>query len=145
MKFKIAVLAIVLIVMMIIPFFLKGPDGKSLLRSADEASQDILSTEQTRQTYVKWQDKNGVWHFGDEMPEGIQGEEVKVDTAANVIRSVKPAGQPQEKDNPKTKEQTPSLPVPLTVSPEKVSEMMDDARNVEKLMEQHTQQLEQVR
>ena len=39
------------------PYFMKGPDGKPLM---DLDIDTTISTEQTRQTFYKWQDGDGV-------------------------------------------------------------------------------------
>jgi hypothetical protein len=146
MKFKIGLMVLVLIAAMAAPYFMKGKNGEPLMSFGIDENMDILSTEQTRQQYAKWQDENGVWHFGDDIPEGVHTEVVNVDTAANVIRSVKLAKKEAANDSKKPGQPSaPSLPLPMTVDPGKVSEIMDDATNVQNLLDERAAQLEKVR
>lgn len=145
MKFKIGMMLVILVVAMMAPYFIKGRDGKPLMAFGPEQPIDILSSEKTRQQYMKWQDENGMWHFGDEVPEGVVAQVVSVDTAANVIRSVKlPEKVPEEKEET-DKGNTSGVPLPMTVQPEQISQMMDDAANVQQLMNDRTKQLDSIR
>jgi hypothetical protein len=143
MKFKIGFMLLILVAAVAAPYFIKGRDGKPLMEFGKE-SLDILSTEKTRQQYQKWQDENGVWHFGDDIPEGVQAEVVNVDTAANIIRSVKIAREEEEERDTPAKISTPSLPIPMTVDPTEISEMMDNANDIQKLMDDRASQLEAI-
>lgn len=145
MKLKIGMMLVILVVAMAAPYFIKGRDGKPLMAFGPEQPVDILSSDKTRQQYMKWQDENGLWHFGDEVPEGVVAQVVSVDTAANVIRSVKlPEKEPEEKAKA-DKESTTGIPLPMTVQPEQLSQMMDDAANVQQLMNDRTKQLDSIR
>lgn len=145
MKLKIGMMLVILVVAMAAPYFIKGRDGKPLMAFGPEQPIDILSSEKTRQQYMKWQDENGVWHFGDEVPEGVTPQVVSVDTAANVIRSVKLPEKESENDQQHSDPATPSVPLPMTVAPEQISQMMDDAANVQQLMNDRTKQLDNLR
>lgn len=142
MKFKIGLLVIILIGFAATPYFIQN--GGSLPNLADDFG-DILSTEQTRQKFHKWQDASGKWHFGESAPEGVATTVVNVDTAANVIRSVKLAKAEKKQDKRKKDSKLLPTPAPMTVSPDKVSKMMDDARNVENLLSERTKQIDAVR
>lgn len=144
MKFKIGLMLVVLCAAMAAPYFIQGRAG-DLLQSFDaDQPLEVLSTEKTRQQYQKWQDEKGVWHFGDSVPEGVVTEVVNVDTAANVIRSIKLAKNEDPEQPTKSKSAGSSLPFPATVSPDKVGEMMDDARNVQTLLDDRAAQLKKL-
>jgi hypothetical protein len=146
MKFKIGFMLFILVAAMAAPYFIKGRDGKPLMQFKGSESLDIISTEQTRQEYLKWQDEKGVWHFGEKAPEGVTPEVVNVDTAANIIRSVRiEKEEPEEPQEQTAEASAPSLPVPMTVDPEKVSDMINQANNVENLLNERTKQLEGIR
>lgn len=144
MKFKIGLMMIVLVAAMGAPYFLKGRNGEPLMDFVNQQSSDILSTEKTRQQYQKWQDENGVWHFGDNVPNGVKTEVVSVDTAANIIRSVTAAKNEDEKVGNKVDAGRSALPFPGTVSPEKVGEIMTDAQNVQQLLDDRAEQLKKL-
>jgi hypothetical protein len=114
-----------------------GGDGTPVMR-------DVISTEQTRQTFYKWQDDNGQWHFGDEPPEGVQAKAVSVDTAANILQPVAMAKKEPEKDKEEELKPEKTTPLPMTVDPEGVKDMMDKAKDVQNLMNDRNEQLKQI-
>lgn len=142
MKLKIGIMLVVLGAAVAAPYFIKGRDGKPLVDFTGNKSMDILSTEKTRQQFHKWQDEKGVWHFGDEVPEGMKTKVVKVDTAANIIRSIKV--HKEEEAEGKAEISPSSLPFPGTVSPDKVGEMMENAQNVQQLLDDRTAQMKKI-
>ena len=102
---------------------------------------DILSTNDTRQTFYKWQDSKGTWHFGDTLPKGVAAIEVSVDTAANVLRPVAAPEAPAS--DTKTSDGASSIvPLPMTVSPTQLSTLIDDAKNVQNLMDDRVKNIE---
>lgn len=144
MKIKIGLMLAVLVAAVIAPYFIKGSDGQPLM-SFDSPAPDILSSEETRQQFVKWQDASGVWHFGETAPDGVQSETVHVDTAANIIRSVKIEKPTAKTSSAKSTEITqPSLPMPMTISPDKVGKLIEDAQNVENLMNDRIEQIDNI-
>lgn len=146
MKSKIAFMLFILGLAVAAPYFIKGPDGKPLMSFDDK--QELLSTEDTRQTYYKWQDKDGVWHFGDEVPEGVTAQAVDIDTAANVIQSVKLPDKDGEADSGKKPQQEPAAPqpgLPMTVNPADIPKLLDDAKGVQALVDQHKKEIDQAR
>ncbi len=147
MKSKIAFMLFILGLAVAAPYFINGPDGKSLMSLDDK--QELLSTEDTRQTYYKWQDKNGVWHFGDEVLEGVTAQAVDIDTAANIIQSVRLPqmdGEDGSADKKQTQEPAAPLPgLPMTVNPADIPKLLDDAKGVQALVDQHKKDINQAR
>jgi hypothetical protein len=141
---------------LVLPWFLKGPDGKPLVDKMDEVKAQALredstvSTEKTRQTFYKWQDANGVWQFGDSVPDGINAVPVQVDTAANIIRSEKA---PVAVADPGKPAQTPVVTLiedsqrvnPLTpiTNPSKVTGLIDQAKGVQDLVTGRVESIDQ--
>lgn len=142
MKFKIGLLLLILGIFAATPYLMRN--GGSLPLLEDEIT-DILSTEQTRQEFHKWQDAHGKWHFGEAPPEGIATTVVKIDTAANVIRSVKMATSESVEKQERKLAKTDKPPLPMTVSPDQATNLMEDARNVESLLSERTKQLDAIR
>jgi len=97
-------------------------------------SPDILSTNDTRQTFYKWQDAKGTWHFGDTPPKGTTAIEVSVDTAANVLRPVAAPEAPAADTRTSTGASS-IVPLPMTVNPAQIGKLIDDAKNVQHLMD----------
>jgi len=104
-------------------------------------SPDILSTNDTRQTFYKWQDAKGTWHFGDTPPKGTTAREVSVDTAANVLRPVAAPEAPAS-DTKASAGASSIVPLPMTVNPTQLSTLIDDAKKVQNLMDDRTKNIE---
>ena len=101
-----------------------------------------LSTEETRQTFYKWQDANGVWQFGDNPPQGVQTFPVNIDTAANVL---KPVDKPSVKQASSGKTQISSdAPKPgsnAVLNPELAQQAIDDAKAIQGILEQRSEMM----
>ena len=109
---------------------IKIPDGLSL--PAQKAA---------KQQVYKWKDADGVWHFSSEPPtDNSVFEQLEIDPNINVIASVpvepkeEPVGQPQESVDSGQDEDDKDNPVDFPYSPERVKKLMDDARDVQKTL-----------
>lgn len=97
------------------------------------------STADTRQTFYKWQDANGQWHFSDDVPENVQVHAVDVDTAANILEPVSvPKKEPKP---PKQAAQVPELSNFPIVTPDRAQEAFDQAEAVRAQMESRNEML----
>jgi hypothetical protein len=97
------------------------------------------STADTRQTFYKWQDANGQWHFSDDVPENVQVHAVDVDTAANILEPVSvPKKEPKP---PKQAAQVPELSNFPIVTPDRAKEAFDQAEAVRAQMESRNEML----
>ena len=149
MKFKIALMVLTLAVLCILPWFIKKQDGTPLMTLPQVDTQ--LSTEQTRQTFYKWQDASGNWHFGDEVPEGVTAVAVNIDTAANVVQGLRPpqpestATQSAPVTTPGPQSTSPLPGLPMTVNPADIPKLIDDAKNIQNLVNERARQTEQTR
>lgn len=92
----------------------------------------------------KWQDASGTWQFSNEPPPEGVARSVKVyRTDANITQSIKPEPPPAE--NPaQTTTDIPTTAVPLMplTDPERVKKLMEDAKNVQNLLDQHQQAID---
>lgn len=144
--------AIILIAAMTIPFVMKNKQGEpmmSLPSFNDLSPSAIISNAPSLpsdRTVYKWKDQNGVWHYGDQPPEGIQFSTLVVNDQTNIIKSTpipeKPAPTPAtiaSSENkagykvPKNNEDVLTLDRALNI--------VDDAHAVRDMMEQRNQQL----
>lgn len=150
MKRKILFLAVFLLVITTLPWLLMQRGGNWLPEiTADRGTE---STPSTRQTFYKWQDASGQWHFGEQAPEGVQAIVVNVDTAANIIQSVKA---PAESAEPAAVISTEmindnALPAPLpgvpfTVNPADIPQLLEQTKQLQQQMGQRQQQIDAVR
>lgn len=140
MKIKIAIMLVVLLILSSLPFFWRASLPANGVVSVP--MRDVLSTSKTQQVFYKWQDDQGRWHMGDEPPEGVVLHAINVDTAANILQ---PVVVPNRKtpEAAKSPESSVTLPSPLTIRPEQVKTLLQDAQNVQQLMNERTQQIEQ--
>ncbi|WP_221793449.1 DUF4124 domain-containing protein [Oceanobacter mangrovi] len=121
------------------PYLMQGR-GAGPISAIQPAEDSGLSTEKTRQTYYKWQDANGSWHFGDEPPQGVALVPVSVDTAANVLRPIEVAKKEPEKTEIKSEPVSPTTNAIL--NPEAAAKALENAEKVQKLLNERTQQLD---
>lgn len=92
-------------------------------------------------TVYKWQDKNGEWHFSNQPPaEGVASKVITYRSDTNVIQSTKAPAKPEPASEPETPTANPLLPI---TNPEKVKKLMDDAKNIEKLLQDRQEQMDQ--
>ena len=84
----------------ILPFFLKTENGRPTLvmPTSDDFIPDSLTGKQSAetapasssQTFFKWKDAEGNWHYGDRPPAGSDNvSTLQVDTNTNIIQSLK--------------------------------------------------------
>jgi len=115
-----------------------GSEGISQIYSE---AKNAESTSSTRQTFFKWQDASGQWHFGDEVPEGVTGVPVNVDTAANILAPVSTPKPAQSQSNGLSSMNTSSPGLPV-ITPSKAEEALRKAEELKTMMEQRTQYLD---
>lgn len=107
----------------------KTPFTSDSLPSLDTVKDLTPAIPAGKDTAYKWVDEKGVVHFSTEPPpEEQQAERLEVDPNVNVIKSVKP----REQESPETAP-APELQSPYT--PEGAKKLIDDARNVQKLLD----------
>jgi len=141
--FRILPFIIILGAVLAMPYYLNYRSGGS-----DNTAIQQLSSEETRQTFYKWQDESGGWHMADEAPEGVNAIPVSVDTAANIIQSVKvtkpstTAPQSDRKEDEPAEVSSPVPGLPMTVNPADIPKLIDDAKNVKQMLEERNKNLE---
>ena len=139
---------IVLVAMAFIgPMFIKKPDGTPFIESPldyfTSSSEDASSAPiggSSMQSFYKWQDENGTWHYSDQPQAGQKIETVTVDTNVNLIQGLKIE---KKKERIVSQAKIPSIPLPMTVPLDKVTKMLDDANNIQQLMDARTDQIDQ--
>ncbi len=116
--------------------------GKSPFSSASSALPNFtpslkkITPKLSKETVYKWTDENGRTHYSsDPIPGGTNVEEMEVDPNVNVMDAV---------EIPKDEPSRPpvNLPEGNIYHPEKIKQLVDDARNVQDLMNERNHQLE---
>ncbi len=127
------------------PMVLKKPDGTPFLESPwdlfsvdSKVPSSIGSGINSSQSFYKWQDENGTWHYSDQPQEGQNIETVTVNTNANLIQGLRVEkeevieGPTNEID---VQKDSASMPLPMTVPFEEVSKMLEDVSNLQQVMD----------
>lgn len=147
-------------------FVLKRPDGQPWLdyrsfipdframksqveNSVTELSHDaakLAGDDKAGEVKVyKWKGEDGSWKFSDAPPpshnaDAAQAEEVWINPDQNLVQGLVITEKEEAKPEP---QQAPTLPVPMTLSPDKVKKLMDDANNIQQLVDDRQKALEQ--
>lgn len=151
-----------LVIGLLLPFtILKGKDGKPLmsfssLKMPEMGLPDVPSLPKSTSTGLttgagsdntviyQWKDSSGSIQFTNSLPpEGVEYTVKGYDPDTNVIQSVKlPEETSEEEQVVQTEKKLPSEPDGLAsvYSPEKVNKLIDDAKNVEKLLNDRLKQ-----
>lgn len=143
---------------MLLPFFINNHEGKpmfsipeagDLVPSALTSGQDNspLPSISTSQTFYKWQDENGTWHYGDAPPAKASGfSTIEIDSNTNVIQSIPSADEPPPASNVNQVNTSPdtSTSVGNVLSLDRAMNVLQDAQKVQGLMDNHNAQLEAI-
>lgn len=120
------------------------PEIKDLSPSSLVSNTPSISSDRT---VYKWKDTNGVWHYGDQPPEGSQFSTLVVNDQTNIIQST-PVPEKTPSPNitiPNTdnkKSYTPPKNNEDTLTLDRALNIVDDAHAVREMMEQRNQQLD---
>ena len=156
MRKMLSMLLMILIIAAIAPFALPLKNGEPLLKWSDISIPQLptipklpgLNSENPEEltpviTY-KWQDADGHWHLGDTPPANYVYEIITVDPSANLIQPVPAASKSTTAPTAKINTEQPSYSPATAYNPEKVTEIMDSARNVSKILQQRKEQQDQL-
>ena len=130
------------------PMLMKKPDGTPFMETPWESlkSSENEASINAQQSFYKWQDDDGTWHYSDQPQAGKNIETVTVNTNANLIQGLRPEKKVEkavEIKKPEPKAAAPTLGLPMTVPLEKVTKMLDDANNMQEIMDNRTKQIDQ--
>ncbi len=83
MRIYLILLVVILIAALMAPYFLKGPDGQTLMKA--EIPVELLpGAVGEGDTVYRWKDAQGVWQFGEAPPEGIDSQPVVLENDARI-------------------------------------------------------------
>ena len=165
MKLMIKLCVLVLILGLTAPFFIKGPNGRPLfslpnfssiqykvsawwrdLRSdAKQIGNKLSPPEDSKPSKVyKWQDESGTWHFSEAPNEQGHSEEIWVDPDTNVVQATEITQAKPEQEGQESHKTPNNLPLPMSLPAQDVQQLMEDANNVQQLMDNHAQKLNEI-
>ena len=152
-------LIVAMVIAVMLPFtVLKGKDGKPLMSLSDIKAPDLaipklpsaiktptsIKGTEGRDVVYKWKDKEGVTQFSSTPPpKGVEYTSKGYDPDLNLIQSVKVKTEQPEESADETKKQVkkPS-DIGNPYSPKKIEKLFEDAKNVEKLLNDRMKQQE---
>lgn len=146
------------------PLLMKNPDGTALLElplvsSLSQSSPPVSSITSSslfntdsnpEQSFYKWQDDDGTWHYSDQAPADRSSKTVTVNTNTNLIQGLR-AGKATTNTvtnvssvpkNASSNSTMPSIPLPMTIPVEKLHKVIEDAHNIQNIMDNRVKQLE---
>lgn len=151
-------------------FFIKKPDGTPWLSlndlkpdvsltSVTETIEDMVPQqsvggEKGKVPVYRWKNEAGAWQFSDTPPNHALAEQILVDTDLNRDLAEKIKIQTAKKNTEQESKTTfikdsgandSSIPSVTTISPSKIGQLVNDAKNVQKMMDDRTKQLESAR
>lgn len=165
MKLLIKVLMIVLILFMSNLFLFKTMDGDASLEVSNpipsfisdlfdfkkwgkditKASGKAMGDEHAGQTKIfRWTSADGTKQFSNVPPTGVEFETVWVDPDANIIEALKPPPRKKAASSSNSTTSQASIPSLLTVSPDKVKKLVEDARKVQEMSDERAKTLEKL-
>ncbi len=109
-------------------------------RQLDKATSSDPNAGKTK--VYKWRDSAGNWHLSDK-PIGAAGgrdEVMHVDPDTNLVGGMRESTAEVEQSRSDGVSNT--VPLPMTVSPDKVGKLIDDAKAVQDLMDNRSKQLD---
>ncbi len=93
----------------------------------------------------QWQDENGVWQYTDRPPTGIETKTLWLNPNENIVLSpAQPVSEVADDEDSDAQDPGFELPLPFTVSPAEVPQLIEDAKGVKELMEKRNEMLESV-
>lgn len=136
-----------------VPFFINNQQGEPMLslpKPGDllpgSASQQVadLPLMPGSQTVYKWQDKDGVWQYGDIPPSGVQNvSTLTVYSNTNLIQGLK-VEEPEEEEESESEASSPDKaekPPEDVLSLERAMNIINEAKQVSGMMEARNEQL----
>lgn len=148
MKRPIFIMIVLVAIAFIGPMLMKKPDGTPFMevpwKSLNESSGN--SSINTSQSFYKWQDEDGIWHYSDQPAAGQNIETVTVNTNTNLIQGLrieKKEDKEPEKKQKQANADIPKIPLPMTVPLDKVSKMLEDASNIQQIMDERKKNIDQ--
>ena len=168
MKIFVKLLVLLLVLGLAAPFIMKRPDGRpwmalpdvlpdtgaasaivsrywSGLRDRFNTPEFSVGTDTGPTQVYKWRDSAGNWQYSDKPNPAGASETLWVDPNSNLVQATvvpEPPKKPKIADEVTAQDGKIGVPLPLTVQPGQVSTLIQDARQVQELMNGRQQTLD---
>jgi len=170
MKLFTKLLLFILILGLAAPFILKRPDGKPWMNISQfmpdmqaigwrikglwhdtvrETEKITSGTEEPSSptAIYRWQDEHGAWQFSDSPNPNGKSEQIWIDPNDNVLQMPSnTTSTPQNSEKKATdaaQEGRLSIPLPTSVPPSQISNLIEEAKQVQELMDKRTEALQE--
>jgi hypothetical protein len=168
MKWKMIKLLLPLFMLVfVVPMIMPGPNGKPVMSikdwlpksaSVERARANLQSLWRRITTSVeqntgldvapepeqlfKWKDANGSWHFTNRA--GMASKDAQKQALPTVTNTMVPPVMDSEDDHESSTSTSPSVPLPLptTIPVDKIPQLIDDAKKLQKLSQDRAQKIE---
>jgi hypothetical protein len=153
MKRTIFIMCVLVAIAFVGPMLMKKPDGSPFIKSpldwfstSPTGLHNNESSSSTSQSFYKWQDDDGTWHYSDKPPAKKNIETVTVNINTNLmqgLRVVKKKEQSIIEKKLQSKVENAPIALSMTVPIEKISKILEDANNIQQLMDNRNKKIEQ--
>lgn len=126
-------------------------EASALMKQAKNASSTITlnsddvdnKAEKNSSGIYRWKDQDGQWQYSDTPPQNQTAETITV--SGHLNRDLVDTTSLQAARETKPEEQTTNTSgiIPASMSPEKISKLIEDTQNVQKLMDDRQSQIDQ--
>jgi len=90
----------------------------------------------------KWKDAAGVWQFTNELPAGMTDVETVQIKSNTSVQAFKPEVEPEQEEAPAKTKQDESLELDLLPTPGRVKKLIEDAQNVQNILDERVKQMD---
>jgi hypothetical protein len=115
-------------------------DSMSLVNKAKKLTEKEIVNDNNNGAIYRWQDANGQWQYSDTAPSNQTVESINISGNLNSDLAEKMTPPPEQIISSSPQEEA-SSPLPTTISPEKISTLMEDAKNIQKIMNDRTSKI----
>jgi hypothetical protein len=120
--------------------------GNSLANNPEKNTQENTEkTAQAQPNIYRWRDSDGQWQFSDTPPANQAAEAMNVSGNLNkdLVATYEPPKEPETENAATSNNSSATNLTPMTVSPEKISKLIEDANNIQKLVDDRAEQMKQ--
>ena len=120
-------------------------DAKKMLGKAPIKDNPFSNTS-SKKTIYKWKDEHGRWQFSQDPPRNIATKAETFTVSANINTMAAPTTIDTNNDNTDTIKMheidKPAFPLPTTISPMDIPKLIENTKNIQKIMDQRNKNLE---
>jgi len=111
-------------------------------RQVTGTAEDMAEGSETK--VYKWKDTAGIWQFASELPMGVADVETMLISSNTSVQTLRPTAVPDQvqDERPTGAKQDESLALDLIPTPVRVKKLIEDARNVQNILDDRVKQID---